>query len=200
MLLPILNRAKESAKTINCTTRMKQIASMVIMYVSDYNDQLMPTRYTIDPDKEEIRATFGSGKRICGPALLGKTGYLHLPNPNALPTGKNRPAILRCSSSKYGWTLNDSWCDVAWPRDCTPNTSSGGVFTSFGKPFSKIDGKYPLAWCTVANIRRDAVSGLRTGGTTLFRADGSACFIHYRDYFQSSVTKRVAEFGLGRKQ
>ena len=199
MLLPALNQARERAKTANCTARMKQLASMTIMYVGDYNDQLMPTRYTIDPDKAEIRATFGSDKRVCGPALLGKTGYLQLPNPEALPQGDNRPQILRCPSSENGWILSDSWCDVAWPRDCTANISAGNLFTSFGKPFSKIGGKYPLAWCLVAGIRLDVVKGLHTGGTTLFRADGGARFIRYQDYFQNNDFTRIEQFGLDRE-
>lgn len=37
MLLPALNQARERAKTANCTARMKQLASMTIMYVGDYN-------------------------------------------------------------------------------------------------------------------------------------------------------------------
>lgn len=199
MLLPALTQARERSKTTNCIARMKQIAAMTIMYVGDFNDQLMPTRYTFDAGNAEIRAVIASGGQICGPAVLGETGYLQLPDPNATPQGDNRPQILRCPSSENGWILSASWTDVAWPRDCSANISGGNFFTSFGKAFGKLNGKQPLAWCLVANIRLDAIRGLHTGGTTFFRVDGGARFIRYQDYFQNNDFKRIEEFGLDRK-
>ena len=38
MLLPALNKAREKAKYINCTSNLKQIAQGILMYTQDYDD------------------------------------------------------------------------------------------------------------------------------------------------------------------
>ncbi|MBQ4336159.1 MAG: DUF1559 domain-containing protein [Lentisphaeria bacterium] len=40
MLLPALNKAREKAKNISCTNNLKQIGTIWMMYVTDFNDQL----------------------------------------------------------------------------------------------------------------------------------------------------------------
>ena len=48
MLLPVLKYARESAKSIDCLNRTKQLGSAALMYVNDYNDYL-PDRTLYDP-------------------------------------------------------------------------------------------------------------------------------------------------------
>src|SRR5438876_488467 len=52
MLLPALSKAKERAKTINCTSNLKQAGLGVIMYANDFKDQTpaVVTRHTGQPD------------------------------------------------------------------------------------------------------------------------------------------------------
>lgn len=40
MLLPSLNKAKEKARTISCSSNMKQIGTALMMYANDFNDRL----------------------------------------------------------------------------------------------------------------------------------------------------------------
>ena len=47
MLLPALNRAMESAHSISCRNKLKQIGTAHHLYISDYNDWLLPS--TIQP-------------------------------------------------------------------------------------------------------------------------------------------------------
>ena len=43
MLLPALNKARNSAKAIQCTNNLKQVGTAYAMYVSDNRDCLIPT-------------------------------------------------------------------------------------------------------------------------------------------------------------
>ena len=43
MLLPALNKARNSAKAIPCTNNLKQVGTAYAMYVSDNRDGLIPT-------------------------------------------------------------------------------------------------------------------------------------------------------------
>ncbi len=57
MLLPALNRAKETARSIACTSKLKQIGTAHLLYVSDYKDWLLPANmkeYGVEPDLSEI--------------------------------------------------------------------------------------------------------------------------------------------------
>ena len=42
MLLPALNRARETARTISCTNKLKQIGTAHHLYISDFKDWLLP--------------------------------------------------------------------------------------------------------------------------------------------------------------
>jgi len=42
ILIPALQRARESAKTLTCRSNIRQIATAVILYAQDFNDQVWP--------------------------------------------------------------------------------------------------------------------------------------------------------------
>ena len=46
MLLPALNQAREKAKTIKCTSNIKQSALGIAMYANDYNGELNSAKYS----------------------------------------------------------------------------------------------------------------------------------------------------------
>ena len=85
MLLPALNKAREKAKQIDCTSSMKQIGIVFMLYAQDYNDYLPPARYYPSPmwfyyDNSSYLAEYvqkGSNKgwhelqRSCPSNLLG---------------------------------------------------------------------------------------------------------------------------------
>ena len=57
LLLPALNRARETARSISCTNKLKQIGTAHHLYVSDYKDWLLPASvrdYASEQDKSEV--------------------------------------------------------------------------------------------------------------------------------------------------
>ncbi len=49
MLLPALNKAKERARAIKCTSNLKQLGLTITMYADSYNDYLPPLSLSNDP-------------------------------------------------------------------------------------------------------------------------------------------------------
>lgn len=81
MLLPALNKARNTAKRIVCTSNLKQVASMVVMYVNDYDGWLPKNKepsevFAYLAGKDISRSTLG-GIYICPAAvpLAGATSY-----------------------------------------------------------------------------------------------------------------------------
>ena len=57
MLLPALSKARDKARTISCTSKLKQLAMSQVMYANDDQDQWAPARYYIE--------AYGSNKFPC---------------------------------------------------------------------------------------------------------------------------------------
>ena len=48
MLLPALNKARNKAKEISCTSNLKQIGTTIPMYANDYNDMILASVNVVD--------------------------------------------------------------------------------------------------------------------------------------------------------
>ncbi len=80
MLLPALNQAREKARTIQCVNNIKQVASMMTLYTTNYNDFLPPNSinsYSTGNWVNLMRTEklFTSGAKI----LLCPTSYIAIP-------------------------------------------------------------------------------------------------------------------------
>ncbi|MBQ6470980.1 MAG: type II secretion system protein [Victivallales bacterium] len=107
MLLPALSKAREKARGIDCSSKLRQFALAETMYVEDYDESF---QFNVEPDGE---------KRYWG-TVLGKTGYMK-PNKQAKE--------LRCASifPKYS-TIPGA--DYHGPF--TNDNFSWGMKTTFG--------------------------------------------------------------------
>jgi prepilin-type processing-associated H-X9-DG protein len=106
LLLPALNKARQSAAILQCATRMRQLATATVMYVNDNKGSLPPLTMTEDsfPDGHWQRPTIF-------PA--GGDGYL---TPYLAPTG-NTGVHSGISTSKL-------YCCPDFEADVGPNYNS----------------------------------------------------------------------------
>ncbi len=149
MLLPALNQAREKAKTISCTSNLKQIGTYLAMYITDYND-IYPyglatgETYPIWAGKVAMHAGLNSfsiflcpsvkGKDIC-PGLISKTTTLlekaaHTDD-TYISYGIHTLGLSNCSEkrvAKMSWVPSDIIVAVdaehtGWTYDGSYNTS-----------------------------------------------------------------------------
>jgi len=88
MLMPALERARESARAVECVGHQKQVHLAMTMYFDDY-DGAMPVAYS-----EGVHG--GSGIQWYEPQKVG--GYLGI---RAVPTGTRPAGPLACPSATY---------------------------------------------------------------------------------------------------
>ena len=110
ILLPALNKARETAYSSNCMSNLKTMGTVVLMYVSDNNDYLFPV--------DTSAMDYHWARRIS--TMLGeKLGY----GEAAKQLGKQ---ILRCTSALRGAGKPDAWLTYSMNMR-TPECGHGGT-------------------------------------------------------------------------
>ena len=149
MLLPALNKARETAKKISCLNNLKQISLCVPMYASDYDEFILPNNF--------IGANTAWYLVISNKYLNHKVdgNYGGLPSLFSCPSDVDgyHPLYFAAKKSKISYTLNNSTGDLAsgqyasssnkWkyrshkmgnvPSDSLLFTERGGDWTSYLK-------------------------------------------------------------------
>lgn len=74
MLLPALNKAKETAKGIRCTGNLKQLGLYHTSYINDYNNYVIPYLYAGYPSGKNVWYHVMQSLYYKGPSLYGKGG------------------------------------------------------------------------------------------------------------------------------
>ena len=96
MLLPALNKARESARKISCTSNFSQLGKAVAMYVSDNKEHIPPYRDNGSPEKYFLGGGNANGYLA---VYLGETGNIAKDNFGIITqTGKR--SRLTCPSYK----------------------------------------------------------------------------------------------------
>jgi len=187
MLLPALNKARESAKNTGCLNNLKQMGTYVQMYASDNQDYFMTSH-----------ATWGWTDSALGLILQSYAGkYSDMENVN-----NGRRLLARCPSDNQwakggyqpsyrtfdcGWTEWAAADGIGWSRFArnkyiiTPAGCSYGVEFYFEKMSALINLKYsPTSTTsfTIALIGDEPPLGNHAAGLNVkanrYRADGSA--------------------------
>lgn len=89
MLLPALASAKEKARTIQCTSNLRQIALAIQMYADNHNDYLVPAEYN---------ASNGARLEEGWVTLLVHGGYLPAPDAIGYHRIRSGQTVLECPS------------------------------------------------------------------------------------------------------
>ena len=179
MLLPVLQKARESARSVNCMNNEKQIYLALTMYTDDHGGTLPNGSALLLPMKT-------AGDLACWPDVLAWLDYVQVPYP-----GKGSPAwgggyfasqwIDRNSPSSYGVLRCPSWqsytlgpnllkCksygplqgrwkfdDARWVKlnyNVNASKPSGWAMTTEGS-YGRIQSSYPLNSWDAVMIRHD---------------------------------------------
>ena len=93
MLLPALNRARESARNSNCKSNLKQLAAASLFYNNDYDDFMVP--YYCKPT---TGSTYWPGVLIGCNYLGVKSNSLKMLFCPSNPNNPNRAGVLKSNS------------------------------------------------------------------------------------------------------
>ena len=117
MLLPALNKARERARGINCTSNLKQVATDFAMYAND-NREMWPVKGTTPlPDTWSL---WVYDKEITGNGYKAKP-YTYCPA-NVRPTGSNH---YNTYAAKMAW--QDNTYEIKYAGVNNPYLTSGGL-------------------------------------------------------------------------
>lgn len=183
MLLPALNKARESARLTQCLGNVKQLGTGVTMYATDSREQLPKTGKNSDGDATpwNLYASENIG--------LGRiSSYIGGPQICDGADQHPRPMIFRCPS---GNSDPEAWMhssrrrtDYLFLRDSQAgNVCTSWSFTGLGKLLNKLTREM-LIICSAGTtlLWRSAYISHSNREAPLFRADGSARKIRASEY------------------
>jgi prepilin-type N-terminal cleavage/methylation domain-containing protein/prepilin-type processing-associated H-X9-DG protein len=164
MLLPALNKARDKAKSIQCTNNLKQIGSAILMYTGDYNDQL--------PDLAGANTAGESGSYytayVCKWSVMMGLGKLYKPTMHNLKSQgpanaylSNR-ATVQCpgAAGKY-WNNHSYWWDSKNYDENTEYCPDNAVASYHYANWYKLDN---IISSDPSNIRYYLNKGRKSGG------------------------------------
>ena len=122
MLLPALSKAKDMAKSISCLNNLKQLESVELMYINDFNEWIVPYFKSAAPSKEWAN-------------YYKDAGYIDWPK------DKN---WLYCQAypSTFG-VLTDTWAGWALYGKNNYNNNSQNAFTYRLTTMPRPQGSWP---------------------------------------------------------
>jgi prepilin-type N-terminal cleavage/methylation domain-containing protein/prepilin-type processing-associated H-X9-DG protein len=147
MLFPVFARARESARKIQCLSNVKNIATAVQMYLTDY-DKFPPSEHrqeAIDAFVEWIGSDRGCGS---GPEYRATWGNPYLRWPVILEEYVKNRDVWRCPSAK--WDPSNWWIipnyDGDYLRYLTNTHGGGWVANGWSPGGSPCFWSFPPGW------------------------------------------------------
>ena len=205
MLLPALNKARDTAKSISCQSNKKQTGVVLNLYASDYKDWSIGAQYTYskaDPNHSSAYYQWHG--------LLADFGYVKR------YTSLERKGILACSSinpsqSQVAWcmtSINANLAGDAAYEDTkikyisihNPNggNATTGIPCAFFKPSSMPKGTSMIYWAGDALAFADQPAFPHSKHSNMVFVDGHAEGVHIR-YMKgfTYVSSRMNPNGIG---
>ena len=124
MLLPALGKAREKARTISCVNKLKQLATGVHLYTSDYDDQLPLAIWSSGTmfwyDNQRLGAYFAFDKSpafLQCPSKTTATPWSTIPDGTVYP--KFSYGLNGLAAGCGGWaTSNKKMRNILYPTEC----------------------------------------------------------------------------------
>jgi prepilin-type N-terminal cleavage/methylation domain-containing protein/prepilin-type processing-associated H-X9-DG protein len=185
ILLPTLNKVRESSKRTKCLSNLRQLGILMIMY-ADENKGAVPLGYWSGQKQTNWLIHYNMGSTTSYPMLgvLYKAGMIRLPE-----------ALYCPSESVERWQFNTS--ENPWPPDEVPSVANRSTRAGYGiRPtvnWSE-DGAYPAPMSRLIHFKSRAIlSDLaptpyfldrrHKDGVNAFYADGSGKWVPRSDFF-----------------
>ena len=118
MLLPALNSAREKARTIMCTSNLKQIGTGVFMYASRCDDWLIPAKSTFYSAATGAKNFYEAMTELNNGRAFNSTAYSQTPKMLYCPSdpgdvcftdGLKSRILGYCANARLGTNANDIW-------------------------------------------------------------------------------------------
>ncbi len=218
MLLPALNMARDKAKSISCSSNLKQIGTAFIMYSGDNNDQSIPyAKWYTTPNVYGSKGRWNSGAQgsvlagylptIKGPWLktgldIGEVGHHwgeDARSPLSCPAAPTKAPTANGYSKTYISTYG--YAEQLWEA----NSYHGLKVSKVRKPtqtclFSDILKQYPYTYSYDARVRASESFGnthyfpvFRHGGSTPWGFNGRCNFVMLDGHV---ANKKITEIPL----
>lgn len=106
MLLPALSKAREKARTISCTTNLKQVGLGVMMYSNDHNDNIIPGAFRKAPAYADASGSTYWDEALRALNYVGDNKAFRCPSVTAASTAHHEGG--------YGCNLYHVMADCNW--------------------------------------------------------------------------------------
>lgn len=190
MLLPALNKARESAKLSKCINNLKQLNVGMNLYINDYSamPQTVSTQYSntgIDPRQIMVNS------RWVGSAYFAESNY------GQDVKYEDVSGVLKCDTATNGFKETPEsdkgigwvWGDYIYARDPYRERWEYGVL----KPISQLTNEV-IVYCVTGGIILDSgKNSMHSGGTAVMQFNGSCRRVNGQVYDGKNQAEAMKE-------